>query len=428
MKKEKTFFSRLGVSLGLICHVLLWRIRYKKTLRHIKGIRGCRPLRVAFLVSECAKWKVQTLYDQMVRNQYYEPFVVLTHADFDFGLTEEERTERRLSNVRFFKDRGIRYEETVKPDLKFANHLCDLHPDIVFYQHPYTHLKEEMPGEVAKYALTCYVPYYIPNYGSIANDSQLLLHRQLWCYFCQTKTLAQAFTAAKPWFKRSTIFVGSGHPMLDCYHLNDDPIDEHPYVIYAPHWAFSYPGHDNFENFSTFPQNGKLILEYALKHPEIKWAFKPHPTLKAMLKRSKLMSDDEIDSYYKAWERIGEACYDGNYVSLFMRSRAMITDCASFLSEYPCTGMPLIHLRAPNPRLGVLKECVGRLFDVFYQVHDEQEMLHWFDEILVQGKDPRKEERLAAVAELGLIGTNAASATMDFLNKVLKINTKETVN
>lgn len=414
--------SQVWISVSLSFNVLLWRWRYRSLLKRIRGnaTRRERLFRVAFLVSDCAKWKCQSLYDLMKEDSAFEPFVVLTHADFDFNLQEADRAERRANNIRFFESRGVAYEETLVPDLSYRHHLRDLHPDIVFYQHPWTHREEEMPGEVAKYALTCYVPYFVPNYGLVWNDSQLLLHRQLWTYFCLNEKWVQLFSTGKPWYKTAVRFVATGHPMLDYFYLKKDFGIDRQYVIYAPHWSFSYPGHDNFENYSTFPKNGRQILDFAKRHPEIKWVFKPHPTLKAMLKRSGLMTEDEIEAYYRDWESIGEACYDGNYLDLFSRSRAMITDCGSFLSEYPCTGMPLIHLCSSNRKIETL-EPSRKLFATFYQAHNEEEMWRWFDEVLVKRNDPKKDERLAAVREAGLKDQYAARNILAYLRKELNV-------
>lgn len=408
--------TNLLTSLLLSCHVVVWRIRYWNARRHLRRVfaKGTRPIRVAFLVSECAKWKVQSVYDMMNGDRRYEPFVVLTHADWDANLPIPVRQEHRENNIRFFKNRCIPFVETLVPDGSFKNHLRDFRPDIVFFQHPWTYHHEEMPGEVAEYALTCYVPYFTPNYGEIRNDSQLLFHRQLWCYFCLNELWASIFRNAKPWYKTAARFVAAGHPMLDCFNVTRS-VANNGYVIYAPHWSFSYPGHDNFENYSTFPKNGQKILDYAKSHPEIKWVFKPHPTLKQMLQHSKIMTEDEIEAYWKDWESIGVSCYDGNYVDLFLQSRAMITDCASFLTEYPCTGHPLIHLCSSNRKIKTM-EPSRRLFSTFYQAHNEDEMWHWFDEVLIKGRDPKKAERLAAVEGAGLHNTDAAKNILDYLN------------
>ena len=143
--------------------------------------------------------------------------------------------------------------------------------------------------------------------------------------------------------------------------------------------------------------------------------FKPHPTLKQMLQHPKIMTEPEIEAYWNDWDKLGVACYDGNYVDLFLQSKAMITDCASFLTEYPCTGHSIIHLCSSNRKLKTM-EPSKRLFSTFYQAHNEEEMWRWFDEVLIKNQDSNRAERLAAVEAAGLLKTDAARNIMDFLN------------
>ena len=119
-----------------------------------------------------------------------------------------------------------------------------------------------------------------------------------------------------------------GSPSLDV--IKDIKSDKN-YVIYAPHWTIN---HENTIAYSTFKETGKFILEYAQKHPEFNWIFKPHPLLKKALLDNVFMSEEEINSYYSAWESLGQACYNGDYFELFNNSQLMITDCCTFLMEY----------------------------------------------------------------------------------------------
>ena len=67
------------------------------------------------------------------------------------------------------------------------------------------------------------------------------------------------------------------------------------YIIYAPHYSVK-----NSElKLGTFDWNGKFILEYAKKHPEFDWIFKPHPLCKHNFIRSKIFKNmEEVNNYY----------------------------------------------------------------------------------------------------------------------------------
>ena len=72
-----------------ICRTLKIRFRYGYNLFRIRKECAGRRIRVAFLVNEIAKWKAQSLYDLMNASNHYEPFIVLTFAERDWGLTDD---------------------------------------------------------------------------------------------------------------------------------------------------------------------------------------------------------------------------------------------------------------------------------------------------------------------------------------------------
>lgn len=163
------------------------------------------------------------------------------------------------------------------------------------------------------------------------------------------------------------------------------------------------------------------MLSYATSHPEIKWLYKPHPTLRICLEASGVWSRAKIAAYYAAWEALGCACYDGSYPSYFKSSRVMITDCGSFLPEYGCTGKPIIHLISSTRK--IYREDGGvDAFESYYQAHDCVELEKLLQMVVVENRDPKKASRLEALSEAGLLGNNAAQNVMDYLSTILGVH------
>ena len=120
------------------------------------------------------------------------------------------------------------------------------------------------------------------------------------------------------------------------------------------------------------------------------------------------MSKDEIDNYYESWAKVGMVSLSGGYTELFNNSRALITDCDSFLSEYAVTGNPIIRLVSKvknNRHYSPLKS----LFDSYYQVHNKDELEQTLNEIIVRGNDPLRETRLAELIFLNNICNQSRS-------------------
>ena len=141
-------------------------------------------------------------------------------------------------------------------------------------------------------------------------DCLTLFHRGLWRHFTLNEHWAKVFMAAQGRFLRSGTVVGLGHPMLDQFKVVTKMDKEtKPCIIYAPHWSCGVG-----ECYSTFLQYGHRILELAKQHSELKWVFKPHPTLRFVLEKENLMTKDEIEAYYAGWAKIGLVNEDGEYV------------------------------------------------------------------------------------------------------------------
>lgn len=223
-----------------------------------------------------------------------------------------------------------------------------------------------------------------------------------------------------PWYVRCGRIEGLGHTIFDEYAKYPEsklPRNER-YVIYAPHFSFPIKKWRRYLEISTFLDNGREILAYAQAHPEIKWLFKPHPVLRRELVEQGVWSQAEVDEYYNAWEKLGATCYEGNYIRLFRDSAALITDCSSFLVEYPLTGNPLIRLNNPNTNV-VTRPCYQKLFDSFYNVNTMTELAGVLDKVVAFGEDRLRVRRMQCLCNAGIAIGDVAGAVMNFVENKL---------
>lgn len=399
----------------------LCKYRYVFVLRKVKSkINNGQQIKVCFLVNEISKWKAQSLYDLLEYDQYFIPFVGLTFADVDWELTSEVRNRKRKDLIQYFADKQMRYCETCIEQGVGDFQITKIDADIIFYQQPWRIHDKQKPESLSRNALLCYFPYYVPNYSLLSNDCKPDFHFRLWKYFQLSQQWVDALKEEVPSYKRSSDIVATGHPMLD--YINNTKAEKmaKKIVIYSPHWSVYSDVFDNDERYSTFQHNGREILKYAQQHPEIDWYFKPHPTLKISLFRTGIMTQEEIDCYYSEWEKIGTVCVGGDYSELFWKSSALITDCASFLVEYPCTGNPIIHLISSACTV-VIPKPSERLFATYYQVHNLDEMYQCFDTVLCKGLDPMYDARMKAVRAAGLCEANASKNIINHLYDCVNI-------
>lgn len=401
---------------------IICKARYNRIQKRlIKKVRSNGRINVCFLVNEISKWKAQSIYELLDKDCHFEPFIGLTFADLDWNLTSQERSIKRQSLALYFKEKNMCVREICTETEPDQFDIYRLDADIVFYQQPWNIHPSLRPEKLSKHALLCYFPYYVPNYSLITNDCKQEFHYKLWKYFQLCNGWVDALKEATASKVKAVDIIATGHPMLDC--INNTKVNKpnKKIVIYSPHWSVYSDVFNNEERYSTFQHNGKEILEYAKQHTEIDWYFKPHPTLKTSLLRTKLMTQDEIEEYYSEWKKLGNVVEGGDYIDLFWKSSAMITDCGSFLVEYPCTGKPLLHLISSACRVSVPKPS-KELFDSFYKIHNLEEMYKCFDMVLCNGEDPLYETRMESVRKAGINETHASENIVNHLRVCLSIS------
>ena len=377
---------------------------YQKIIMRIKNRKD--KIKVLFLVDEISKWKAQSLYDLMSKSDKFEPIIALSVLNMVHKGKDSTRNEIE-ADYEYFKSKGMNVVLAYK-NHKFIS-LKEFKPDIVFYQQPWDLPKKHLPKEVGKHSLLYYIPYYVNNYGVYPIDYNKPFHKYMFRHYVLNSDWEAEY---KKLAQRNNIY-GLGHTFLDNFYLNQNKKTDKNYVIYAPHHSI----HNSILGYGTFLHNGYQILEYAKAHPEINWVFKPHPQLKHILLKIGI-TKDKVNQYWSEWAKIGIVCEDLSYIDLFLDSKALITDCGSFLTEYFCTGKPLIHLLSNDCNI-VPNRIARKNFRTFYQVHDLDEMYETFDKVLIQNIDDKKEERLKVLEESGLLNNYAAKNILEDIEETL---------
>ncbi|MBE6444389.1 MAG: hypothetical protein E7020_06990 [Alphaproteobacteria bacterium] len=371
--------------------------RYKK---HIKKLRNIdRKVRICFYVTENQKWKSQALFDELKKNDLFDVFAVFAPRSNSLSLNKEIIN----TNFDFFHKRLHPLYLGYDSEKNEYKNLQDYEPDIVFYSQPWDIPQVNNIANVSRYALTCYIPYAVAEAVTPMLHNVYSFHFLLWRHYTVHELINDEYSKTIPYVADNLKAVG--------YQILDDIINNTPSskslfcdncIIYAPHCSLaSHP----WLRYGTFDWNGKFILEYAKHHPEFNWVFKPHPDFRWAVISSNIMTESEIDNYYYQWEKIGMVYNKGDYVDLFKKSRCMITDCGSFLTEYFVTGKPLIHLKSEyktdyNELNKIIKES-------YYKARNLPELQHYLKIILEQKEDPEFSKRENLFNELKFNQTNS---------------------
>ncbi len=359
-------------------------------------IKNNQPINVIFLSSEISKWGYSSLYEKFAKSKYFAPKVIVFPLRRVHGKSDNTQPDLKIQ-YDFYKDQGFDVEYSYNLEKHFYRSLKRYSPDIIFYQQPWALPDEYYIGNTSKYALPFYVSYSFDVTENKAHYTDNF-HKLLHTYFVDTKLNLETYKKYNKAAKDNCYVVG--YPKLDEY-LNNEPLDYKKYwkepdkfkIIYAPHFSFDTNG----IHLATFKENGKFILELAKSHPETTWVFKPHPKFKFSLLKEHIMTEEEIEEYYRSWESIGTICESGNYIDLFKTSDLMITDCGSFLGEYLPSGKPLIQLVNP---LAKFSELGKKVKSEYYHSHNNEELKKLFEEIVVKRNDYKKEARKKLADEI----------------------------
>ena len=371
--------------------------RYPVIIKRIKrSIKEGKKVRVAFLATEDCKWNYDSLYRLFKTDALFEPILLFAPRNSRLHNT----TSDIQKNLSFFLTRYPEVQLAYNFDKHYYISLKKFNPDIVFYTQPWDIHRIQNILKVSKYALTCYCPYPLAESPETLIVNLKKFHINLWKHFVIAEDVRKQYRDELDYDLPSINITG--HPKLDVF-LKFKSTNSKNYVIYAPHSSFPS---NSWCKCATFEWNGLHILEYAKKHPEFNWVFKPHPDTYNNIIRNKIMSKEETDAYYSEWEKIGLYYNTGDYFPIFQDSQCLITDCISFLGEYFPTQKPVIHLRSKFTvnYMALNKEIIKH----YYQAWNINELDNHLKNILEQGKDPMKEERIKCLKQMGLGTTSAA--------------------
>ena len=93
LERIYNFLSVKRNSCLLMYRIAACRFRYARQLRRIRRKPKDEKIRVLFIVSEIAKWKCQTVYEEMRDSGIFEPIVGISAWNAQSLMTEDQLDE-----------------------------------------------------------------------------------------------------------------------------------------------------------------------------------------------------------------------------------------------------------------------------------------------------------------------------------------------
>lgn len=359
-----------------------------------KKIAKKKKLKVLFLVDENQKWNCSFLYQEFDKDERFEPLIAVMGAHFSSGKKYKESLQ---ANIDFFKRKKFNYVVAYDIEKDEPVNLNVYSPDIIFYLQPWGINKIHSLLYTSRFALACYVPYFILVCNNPWHHDNLF-GRCVWRYFTDFSPNKESLLALFNELNNDRLQL-SGHPKLDYYsQKKQKKTTTRKKIIYAPHHSFEQ-GKRGLK-YATYDWSGDAMLEFARNHPEIDCVLKPHPRFKHALIINNIRTEEDVNAYFQAWNGLhnGFICDEGDYFDLFCQSDVMITDSASFIIEYLFTENPVILLVSKN---GVEYNELGNMIvKNYYRAANVDKLHYYLNTIILDGDDPLRLQRKSCAASL----------------------------
>lgn len=375
-------------------HVLCYKI---KRFRTIRKIRRENKATVVFFAANVSMWRYQRLYEKLVSDKRFDVHVVISPF---VTFTKEANDEQVARLCQFFKENNVDY--VTQQEISSKGGVMGLKPDILFYTQPY---RDILGGDACytnfKDKLLAYYPYGLQNVKSQWGYNTEF-HNIAWRLYYPTllhKKNAEELSAVKG---KNVVVVGEPHADDYLSNENSDPWKDRQQkirIIWAPHFQIIPNG---MFYRPSFLWTYDLMLEIAVKYRDrICMAFKPHPRLYPTLCDYPTWGKERTEEYYSKWKEMDNTQFeDGDFIDLFLTSDAIIHDCGSFTAEYQYTKKPCMFLTKDYNSVAEELCSFGKhCLDNHYVGQCREDVIRFIEEVLILGKDPKKNQREAFFKE-----------------------------
>ncbi|GHV43963.1 hypothetical protein AGMMS49546_27080 [Spirochaetia bacterium] len=275
--------------------------------------------------------------------------------------------------------------------------LRELEPDYLFFHIPYNSIRPPQYHSriISGYTTLCFVHYAIGFSDVFKDTCPADFFNSIDILFCESeynKKLYIELDVLKPDVK---LFL-TGFPRFD--NLNQYKNAESSIwkfcsnekkfrIIWTPRWSIT-------EGTSHFIEFKDKILDFADKHSEMEFIFRPHPYAFYDLTQRGIMRNKDIELYKNEYFKRENAHIDSEkeYLKQFYSSDVLITDISTIIAEYFLTGKPIIYCHKKD----CFNEFSRRLSEGFYWAHSWNEVVNYLH-MLQCGNDPLREKRMEII-------------------------------
>jgi len=343
-----------------------------------------RPIKIGFIVQMPTLWdKQESVYLEAKSRNNIETFMFVVPEDSWGSLT----IDNNYKNNYFLG----KYDDAIIIHDKKGNiiNIGEYRLDYLFYPRPYDeHLPAEIRSNVMRKSVRCcYIPYGLAgadifNGGNIYNP---FFDNMYYC-FMDSKHMKKLLASRYRFEinKKIKKVEYLGYPSLEKY-INMSENEPDNIITWTPRWSYDEKlGGSNFMEY----KDGFAML---CKNKNIKFIFRPHPLMFDELINKKILEERDRDSFLKKLERSDvEIDIESPINSVLYNTGLLISDFSSIVGTFFLTGRPIIYCDK-----GIeLNETYKEMAEHMYVAHDWNEVLNYYQLIVIEKNDYKKEKRL----------------------------------
>lgn len=394
---------------------------YKRKVRAIrKKYREEGKIKVGFIVLFKSVFPTRPVFEKMMSDPCFDPYIIVAP-----NVSRTMRYQRNLFMDTYTSLRESYGDRVIAGYDVEQNRYLELKDEysILFFCNPYKHLVHpyhEIEYFLKKNTLPIYASY---GFAALAFWNEVIatdFYSYLW------KACIETPANLKHLKKQSVIKGKNG--IVTGYIKADGLADvipserERKRILICPHhtvWGWKTL---NISNFLTYAE---LFVKLPEIFPDIDFVFRPHPLLFDNLKAHKIWTQRQIDDYMKRLLSHQNMVYDnsGDYYRQFVDSDAMIHDCGSFIGEYLYTEKPCCYMiKSKEETYNGLVPLGKMCMDQHYHAEKEQDIIDFINNVVIEGNDTLKEQRVEFVRnELKANYPHAAETLINAIKKEIKI-------
>lgn len=366
---------------------------YKDIVKKLNiKIKNGEPIRVAFIVNWDSVFAARPIYEKMLKDKAFKPFIVVApivnviseeYSKNTYAKTLKELTEK-YDNVLEARDNvnGDIIDYSSEMDMVFL----PSNDEVIAYR------EHQIYSFVSKKILTLHVNYswlvtsisYLSS-GDIMTDTYNLL----WKVFTETDLNNEILQKYQPIKAYNSMVVG--YCKMDKLEDIKPVTKARKKIIISSHHSIHEIG-----MCSRFLVFADLFLKLPKMYPDIDFVFRPHPLLIGSLANNMYWGKEKTEKYFEQLFSNPNIILDetGEYFDLFVNSDGMINDCASFLPEYLSTYHPQCYmLKSPESIPQYFNNFAKNCLKYCYQAFEEKDILNFIDNVIVKKNDSLKEAR-----------------------------------